>query len=338
MFHCHPNMRPFLADLQDRASLPITYVRWMPRYMDHPRHRHEIDVYGPYTGTPTPFSLPHAGELHEIQVVTTQPTEGERIELVHNDNIYLVATVQGRRIRLAFDLEQLFESPGVLPPGQILEAVLAPAVELAAKNIRAYTWQDETERFVQWNVAAVDQQITNWRGNVRDNEYELDRLCAVSAGIVRKNNELRENMQAASQLTREDRQSKARTEFAALTKMMPEVVQSLAVEHGTLLVVLQPLTLEYDDCDYALGTFTLAIGVDKVRIHSDSGHSYPHPHVSSDGVPCWGNLGSVIAKALGEREYVGLVVAIAEFLKSYNERDAYRNIQNWDPDYNSDDD
>ena len=338
MFNCHHHMRPFLADLQDRADLPIKYTRWRPRYMSFPQHRHEIEVFGPQVGAASTFSLPHAGQVHELQVVATLPTEGERIELTHNDNTYLVATVVGRRVLLAFDLEQLFDTPGELAPGQVLEAVLAPAIELAAKHVREYAWTDETETFVNWNVAGVDQQITCWRNNVRDNEYELDRLCAVSAGLVRKNTELREHMQAASRLTREDRQTKAKAEFTALTKMMPKVISLLSIEQGRLYVTLPPMTLEYDDCEYAMGAYTLTIDADRVRIHSDAGHNYPHPHVSSDGVPCWGNLGSVIAKALGEREYVGLIAAIIEFLKSYNERDAYRNIQNWDPDYNSDDD
>lgn len=338
MFNCHHHMQPFLADLQDRAGLPITYSRWRPRYMSAPQHRHEIELFGPQVGSPTTFALPHAGQVHELQVVSTIPTDGEPIELTHNDNIYRVATVVGRRVLLAFDLEHLFEAPGDLAPGQVLEAVLAPAILLAAKNVREYAWHDETETFVHWNVAGVDQQIACWRNNVRDNEYELDRLCAMSASLARKNTELREHMQAASRLTREDRQTKARSEFAALTKMVPKVIDGVRIEHGKLFVTLPRMTLEHDGCEYEMGGYTLTIDADKVRIHSDAGHHYPHPHVSSDGVPCWGNLGSVIAKALGEREYVGLVAAIVEFLKSYNERDAYRNIQYWDPDHESDDD
>ncbi|MFZ4580865.1 MAG: hypothetical protein ACOYOB_20980 [Myxococcota bacterium] len=85
-----------------------------------------------------------------------------------------------------------------------------------------------------------------------------------------------------------------------------------------------------------LGSFTLQIGPDSVRIYSDKGQRYPHPHVSSDAVPCWGNLGPPIARLLGERQYAGLVAAIVEFLHSYNERDAYRHIEHWDPDYDED--
>ncbi|MBI5611374.1 MAG: hypothetical protein HY902_21055, partial [Deltaproteobacteria bacterium] len=142
---------------------------------------------------------------------------------------------------------------------------------------------------------------------------------------------------AASQMTRQEREAKAQSEFAALTKMVPEVIRTLSTDHGRLTVVLQPLVLEHEDCSYDMGSYTLHIDSDRVRIANDNGRDYPHPHVSSDGIPCWGNLGSVIAKALGEREYVGLVTAIVAFLQSYNARDAYRDIEQWDPDYNADD-
>ena len=337
MFNCHLQMRPFLADLRDRAKLPLTYTRALPRYQDNASFRHEIEVFGPPAGTPTPYFLPHAGTLHELQVVAALPYDGTAIMLSHDDATYTVASVLGRRVLLSFDLEHLFEEPGGLAPGLVLEAVLAPAVLLAAENVRAYSWSAETTVFVNFNVVGIDQQILTWRNQVRDNEYELDRLCAMSAGTARKNSDLRDNIRAASQMTRQDRESKAQSEFEGLTKMVPEVIRTLSVDHGRLTVVLQPLTLDVDECCYNMGSYTLHVDSDRVRIHSDNGRDYPHPHVSSDGIPCWGNLGSVIAKALGEREFVGLVTAIVAFLQSYNARDAYRDIEQWDPDYSADD-
>jgi hypothetical protein len=87
-----------------------------------------------------------------------------------------------------------------------------------------------------------------------------------------------------------------------------------------------------------MGAVTLMIMPDRVRMYSDSGRTYPHPHVSADGVPCWGNVGPGIAKLLGEGQYAALVAVIWEFLHSYNERDAYRHIQTWDPEYSEDSD
>ena len=183
----------------------------------------------------------------------------------------------------------------------------------------------------------VDGMVRNWKNAIRDNEYEANRITSQLSGLVRKNGELREQIVALEATTRPAQEQKAQEEFAALVKMMPSPVVSVEVDYGKLSIVLEPLVLEHDGNEYAMGTYTLTVTADKVHIWSDGGFSYPHPHVSSDGVPCWGNLGPGIGKLLGEGQYAALVSVILGLLGSYNERDAYRHIETWDPDYNSDD-
>jgi hypothetical protein len=246
--------------------------------------------------------------------------------------------VDGRRVILAFDLERLFEAPqGDLQPGLVLEAVLGPALPKAVEFVNSYPWDDESTRFVQWNVQGVDDQVSTWKQNVRDNEAELERLTTMTSSLCRKNAELREQMKAAVASTKTDREAKARDEFKSVIKMVPSPVQTVDLDYGRLVVTLRPITLTHEDCDYAMGGFTLQIAADSIRIWSDGGNRYPHPHVSSDGVPCWGNLGPHVAKLLGERCYAGLVAVVIEFLHSYNERDAYRRIETWDPDWSEED-
>ena len=339
MHMCHPAMQTYLADLEARNGVVIRYQRWSSRYQDKAPFRHEVELLGPYSGLPSPFQVPYKGEVRTIEVAHSQPPTGigERVELVQGENLYQVAAVDGRRITLAFDLERLFEAPqGDLQPGLLLEAVLGDAVPKAVLAIKNYAWVDEAARFTTWNVQGVDDQIAVWRGNVRDNDYELDRLTAVTAGLVRKNGELKESMKAASACTRQEREAKAQEEWAGLVRMVPNPVQAVDLDYGKLTVVLKPMTIEDDSYEYQLGTFTLHISTDNVRIYSDTGKRYPHPHVSSDGIPCWGNLGPNIAKLLGERQYASLVSVILLFLHSYNEKDAYRRLETWDPDYNED--
>jgi hypothetical protein len=338
MHICHPAMQTYLADFEARHGLSIRYQRWSSRYQDKAPFRHEVEILGPFSGLPALFQVPYKDEVRTIEVAHNTSQTGERIELSHGDNLYPVATVDGRRIQLAFDLERLFEAPvGDLQPGILLESVLGAALPLAVKNVKNYRWEDEAARFIQWNVQGVDDQVNAWKSNIRDNEQELERLTTMCASMVRKNAELREQSKAAQVMTKKEREDTARNEFQALTKMVPDPVQTVDLDYGRLVVVLSPITLEYEGCDYSMGSFTLQIAADNVRIWSDSGNRYPHPHVSSDGVPCWGNLGPHIAKLLGERQYVGLVAAIVEFLKAYNDRDAYRRIEHWDPDYSEED-
>jgi hypothetical protein len=337
MHICHAAMKTYLEDLQARCGLPIRYQRWSSRYQDKAPFRHEIELLGPHSGLPGPFDIPYKGEVRSVEVATSQPSIGERVELLLGDNSYIVAAVDGRRITLAFDLERLFEAPqGDIQPGLVLESVLNIAVPRAVENIKTYRWEDEAARFVQWNVQGVDDQVATWRSNVRDNEAELDRLTTMTSSLVRKNADLREQMKAAVASTKVDRQDRARQEFGSVLKMVPAPVQTVDLDYGRLVVVLQPITLSHDGCDFQMGAYTLQIAADNIRIWSDSGNRYPHPHVSSDGLPCWGNLGPHVAKLLGERSYAGLLATVVHFLHSYNERDAYRRIETWDPDWSDD--
>jgi len=337
MHICHSAMQTYLADLEARHGIAIRYQRWSSRYQDKSAFRPEIELLGPCSALPAPFDIPYKEEVRKVEVAHNLPQSGERVEMTVGDSHYPVAAIDGRRITLAFDLERLFEQPqGDLQPGLVLESVLSLALPKALQNVKEYRWADEAVRFIQWNVQGVDDQVNTWKQNVRDNEHELERLTSMSATMVRKNSELREQMKAGLALTKAEREFKAKDEFAALVKMVPAPVQTVDLDYGRLVVVLQPIVLEDDGNEYHMGAFTVQIAADSVRIWSDSGNRYPHPHVSSDGVPCWGSLGPFIAKLLGDRQYAGLVATIVEFLHSYNERDAYRRIETWDPDWSDD--
>ena len=338
MHHCDQTMATYLDDWQAKLSLTIRYQRWSARYTDPAPFRREIELLGPIAGTASECRLPYKEGVASVELVHGRPHTGEPVELTIGDETFVVASVEGRRVRLAFDLERLFETPGDLQPGLILDAVLALALPKAAEYIVSYDWQREKAEFSAWMVSSVDGMVRNWKNAIRDNEYEANRLTSQISGLVRKNGELREQIVALEATTRPAQETKATEEFAALVKMMPSPVVSVEVDYGKLSIVLVPLTLEHDSTDYRMGSYTLTITADKVHIWSDGGFSYPHPHVSSDGVPCWGNLGPGIGKLLGEGQYAALVSVILEFLHSYNERDAYRHIETWDPDYNSDDD
>ncbi len=338
MHHCDQTMAAYLLDWQAKLNLNIRYQRWSARYTDPAPFRREIELLGPIAGTADECRLPYRDGVQTVNVVHGRPHTGEPVELTIDGETFVVASVEGRRVRLAFDLERLFEVPGEIQPGLILEAVLCAALPIAARYIQGYDWERERAEFSMWMVSSVDGMVRNWKNAIRDNEYEANRLTSQISGLVRKNGELREQIVALEATTRPAQEQKAAEEFAALVKMMPSPVVSVEVDYGKLSIVLEPLILEHDSTDYHMGSYTLTVTADKVHIWSDGGFSYPHPHVSSDGVPCWGNLGPGIGKLLGEGQYAALVSVILEFLHSYNERDAYRHVETWSPDYNSDDD
>lgn len=72
-----------------------------------------------------------------------------------------------------------------------------------------------------------------------------------------------------------------------------------------------------------------SIGISSVRVVctldgvSQSGlSSYPHPHISGTN-PCLGNASELLSKMMAEKDYVGIIVVMTEFLVSYNHENPY---------------
>lgn len=87
-----------------------------------------------------------------------------------------------------------------------------------------------------------------------------------------------------------------------------------------------------------LGEMTITIPLDMVnhggnvtitnRTNSQAGR--PHPHVGGDTVPCWGDGGPTIMRAVGAGEIVGAVELILQYLESFNPRDSWgENARHW---------
>ena len=144
MHHCDQTMAAYLLDWQAKLGLNIRYQRWSARYTDPAAFRREIELLGPIAGTADECRLPYRDGVQTVNVVHGRPHTGEPVELTVDGETFVVASVEGRRVRLAFDLERLFEVPGEIQPGLILEAVLAVACEKAAQHVTAYDWKAET--------------------------------------------------------------------------------------------------------------------------------------------------------------------------------------------------
>ena len=118
-------------------------------------------------------------------------------------------------------------------------------------------------------------------------------------------------------------------------RMAPQACASIDVREDVIVVETHPVWVEHDDHDFDLGTFrvTVRLSDDQVTVHKLVGSSpsgYPHPHVSSTGVPCYGNIGAPLVKLLAEGQYAAAVSVLLQFLQSYNAGDAYLKIEHWD--------
>ena len=108
------------------------------------------------------------------------------------------------------------------------------------------------------------------------------------------------------------------------------LIESIKFEDERITVTTSPVTLK----NISLGRYVVIIattGRDRVHITAESRpvESYPHPHISSSGLPCWGNVYGDIEKLIAGGDIAGSINLILRFLNSYNASGAYRQIENF---------
>ena len=328
----HPGLRARVQYLEQEYGANIHWRHGPPTYPADRRFLPVIEVVHPVSWKNDPRGVPLGDRTSQLREPHSPWPTGERISVSRDDLQADLAVLDGRVVYLLVDIEGLYEYAGDVDVVALFDIIFERAIPKAADYVRAYDWSRERTAFVDWRAESLDRQIRTWRSNVRDNDYELDNLTRRIANLVRVNSELRDNINTAERTTRSARGETASADFIAITKMIPEVVETVRLDYGRLKIRLAPVAIKHEGHSYDMGRYTITFDGDSIRVLGDNGHDYPHPHVSSDGIPCWGNLGPSVGKLLGEGEFAALVTAIRQFLSSYNERDAYRELHLWDPD------
>jgi hypothetical protein len=107
---------------------------------------------------------------------------------------------------------------------------------------------------------------------------------------------------------------------------VPGVV-SVGTDGSNLLVVTNPITLNYRGRNWQMGAYELLIDMANKGIQARSvdrpGAPYPHPHIDGTN-PCFGNMKTMIPKALKQGQYQDLMVLLLAWLGSCTDTDMYR--------------
>ena len=266
----------------------------------------------------------------------------------------LVAGVTGNRLLVFLSMEELFRQvecqqvedpdknhlPNGNPAHGVFEYIFSRAMPVLISNIQSYDWKHESEEYVRMKLALVDRSISDWRGEIHNNQNAIEDKTFEIMGLVTRNERLRESMKVFEDSTRMTQRHKAAEEHAAFVGMMKSgALRDIEVSDSSILFITGTAVIDYDGYRYELGPFRVNLGLadGKVMINpTEAAHvenDYAHPHVSDSGRPCLGNMAPVIAKALGMGDVTGAVTAILEYLRAYNPHDAYQRIERWDPDW-----
>jgi hypothetical protein len=100
---------------------------------------------------------------------------------------------------------------------------------------------------------------------------------------------------------------------------------------GELDITTTPIRMHHPDAEESrwLGRFRITLGLgpnsESIKFFNlDNPHNgRPHPHVTSDGVACFGDIGSTVAKYHAEAAIIPLFETLIHYLESFNPEDDY---------------
>ena len=223
--------------------------------------------------------------------------------------------------------------------------VLGPALEQALKEakdaLEDQVLRHQADRYVEVRLREVNQRLETRRNEERETFIALQRAEEDVRSQYRRLAEVRQDIDLLESHTLSAWKRAASRDIEKLRGMVPRAIQRIRMDDQKLAVTTNPVTVEYDDYDYELGRFEIRIDIPgrQLRVHGldQEVGGYSHPHISTDGMCCLGNYGSLIADCLAQQDHLGLVVGMLEFLASYNPSSPYQDLRRWDPDWSDDD-
>jgi len=352
-----------LADLlrfeEQRLGLPIEgHSRSLTEVAGPPAFRPVIEVNIHTSFQNETFPVRFQDELLEIRasifVVADQKTVGFTDR---NGTLCPLAGVTGNRLNVYFDLNRLFFRPEAVrrkplngsrptgnPANKLAELILSQALPIIVGNIRRHDYRQEDASYVRLKLQTHEQVVREWQRSVRDNEQAIQDKTWEISNLARKNGELRERIYACARLTRKRQERQAREECTQLRRLLGRSIRLMELRDGHLNVLTHPIDVDWCGYAYEFGCFwlRLPLGNGRVEIRPEDDtyimEGYPHPHISTDGTPCLGNIGASLAQLLGEGKIFEAVTLLLEFLRSYNPDNPYLKIERWHPDFEDEDD
>ena len=130
--------------------------------------------------------------------------------------------------------------------------------------------------------------------------------------------------------------------YRTLKMLVPGLYASIRFENSMLIGMTHKIAIEHDGGYYEFQPYEVKVDLfsGNVLIKSDDNdvNGYIHPHITTNGDVCWGNIGHLVSQLTGELDLPGLFQLIHKFITTYNPSDPYQRIEYWDPNWEDDDD
>lgn len=246
----------------------------------------------------------------------------------------IVAEVSGNTVYILFAIEGTRNGPEIIK--KVLEEYVRIENKPRLKKKLEKEAKDRIANETEHNFARLHSKTTERRlKTVRE------RLSDLRGRIESYGRELTQAVREQGELFREEKvletimsDSSNSAEVIAKLNAMRDIpgVVGVEVTRNTVSVFTDTITIRHTDGKfYEIGEFRIDFNVregnEGVRCHNlanrNKDNCHYHPHVTTDGDCCFGNISSNVYELLGEFEFYGLTVLLMTFLSSCNLADAY---------------
>ncbi len=193
------------------------------------------------------------------------------------------------------------------------------------------------QRFSEALAKGVQRRITDREEELRDAEHKADQAYYTILDFERKKPIIQKEVKYLKKLEQIRKPRLFRKQAHALIELRASGQYSdiTVNDDGSITATTTPITIEYDGWQFPLGRYDINIdpkGDIKIEaLDSPTDTDNPHPHVSTDGRPCLGNIAADIPKMLGAMRIAEALQVLYEFLCEYNPDSPHERISRFDP-------
>ena len=193
------------------------------------------------------------------------------------------------------------------------------------------------QRFCEAFAKGVQKRIASQEEELKDAEHKAEQAYYTILDFERKKPVIQKELKYLKKLEQIKRPRLFRKQAHALIELQASGQYSSieANDDGSISATTTPITIEYDGWQFPLGRYNISINpkgditIEALELPTDTEN--PHPHVSTDGVPCLGNIAADIPKMLGSMRIAEALQVLYEFLCEYNPDSPYEKISRFDP-------
>jgi hypothetical protein len=206
--------------------------------------------------------------------------------------------------------------------GQLVEKAMDPAL---IEGMAERACEAEARRWSDWCTGARNRALTQLRSTIESREKAAAEYQQTLAQVFTQLRDLGAQasaIEAAITMSADDWQR-----LWDKLKEHPRITKLEFNRFNNIVITTDMITMQHPrHGDRTLGRFEITLGVSEDMDIVFKNLDYPrngrhHPHITSDGNACWGDVGATIAKYMGELQLVGLVEMLFAFLESFNEDD-----------------